>query len=188
MSLIATPSGIPRTFSGTAPLCYVLVGGHPTPSRRAGNGSGNLAGQACPVAATQSPPDDGRHRTHLFPGRTFRLTLRFSEREIASLREAAAAAGITPTGFCAEAAVAAALHVPPSDNGRRDRVALARLQRELFDAIVAVDRVGRNLNQAVAQLNASGVVPSWLERAVAACRRSVERLDDIGVEIDRALR
>lgn len=130
----------------------------------------------------------GRHRGHQFPARPHRLTPRFSSDELASITSAAVAVGVTPTGFCAEAAVAAATGVPLAAAGSQDRQALASLQRELFDAVTAVNRIGTNLNQAAARLNATGEAPVWLERAVALCRRSLGRLDEVTGRIHRALR
>ena len=44
--------------------------------------------------------------------------------------------------------------------------ALAALQAELADLRVAVNRVGTNLNQAVAALHATGQAPLWLPHVV----------------------
>jgi hypothetical protein len=137
------------------------------------------------LAADELP---GRHRPHLFPARLHRLTPRFSDDELASIAAAAAAVGMTSTGFCAEAAVAAATGVPPASAGSQDRQALASLQRQLFNAVTAVNRIGTNLNQAVARLNATGEAPAWLDRAVVLCLRSVDRLDEVAAGVHRALR
>jgi hypothetical protein len=40
-----------------------------------------------------------------------------------------------------------------------------------------VRRFGTNVNQAVRELNATGQVPEWLDRAVALTSRAVEQLD-----------
>jgi hypothetical protein len=130
----------------------------------------------------------GRHRTHIFPARPHRLTPRFSDDEYAHVAAAAAAVGMTPTGFCAEAAVAAATGTPPASAGSQDRQALATLQRQLFDAVTAVNRIGTNLNQAVARLNAVGETPAWLHEAVARCLRSVDRLDEVATRVHDVLR
>jgi hypothetical protein len=50
---------------------------------------------------------------------------------MADIAAAAAAAGVTPTGFCAEAALAAARGTAPASLDP-DREGLARLQAELF--------------------------------------------------------
>ena len=130
----------------------------------------------------------GRHRSHNFPGRVHRLTPRFSGDELAEVQRAAASVGMTPTGFCAESALAAARGVPMALANEQDREEAARLQRQLFAARTAVVRFGTNVNQAVTALNRGGQAPDWLERAVALCARSVRALDEVIVEVDRRLR
>jgi hypothetical protein len=99
---------------------------------------------------------------------------------------------MTPTGFCADAALAAARGTNgPSalaNGGGITRAELAALQRDLFAARTAVGRVGTNLNQAVAALNATGEPPVWLGRAVARCCRVLEQVDAAAAAIDRRLR
>jgi hypothetical protein len=65
---------------------------------------------------------------------------------------------------------------------------LAELQVELFDARVAVGRIGTNLNQGVAALNATGVAPDWLPKAAALCERRMARIDVVVGLIHRRLR
>jgi hypothetical protein len=130
----------------------------------------------------------GRHRTHRFPGRPCRLELRFTPDELTRINEAAQTVGLTPTGFCAEAAVAATKGEQQQGSSRQDRQGLAELQRQLFDAVTAVNRVGTNLNQAAAQLNTTGEAPPWLDRAVQLCQRTIAHIDDVCANVDRALR
>lgn len=61
------------------------------------------------------------------------------------------------------------------------------LQVELFDARVALGRIGTNLNQAMAALNATGEAPDWLERVVALCERRMQHLDGVIARLDRRL-
>jgi hypothetical protein len=79
-----------------------------------------------------------------------RINPSFSVAEHAEVVAAARRAGLTPTGFCAVAALAAARGetgaVAPE---RVDFGALATVEVELFDLRTAVNRVGTNLNQAV---------------------------------------
>ena len=58
----------------------------------------------------------------------------------------------------------------------------------MFAARVALNRVGTNLNQAVAALNATGEAPEWMDRAVARCVRFLEALDEVVSRIHRRLR
>ena len=83
--------------------------------------------------------------------------------------------------------MAAARGVPPASLDP-SREALIELQSQLFDARVAVGRIGTNLNQAVAALNATGRAPEWLGRAATLCERRMIRIDDVVARIDRLLR
>jgi len=129
----------------------------------------------------------GRDRTHHRPGRPHRVNARFNDAELAEVEAAAAAVGMTPTGFLAEAALAAARGTPPATLDPV-REGLAQLQAELFDVRVAVGRVGTNLNQAVAAFNATGQAPEWLARAVALCERRMTRVDAVIALVDGRLR
>lgn len=125
----------------------------------------------------------GRDRRHVRPGRPRQVKIRYTEDEYASLAEAARLAGLTPTGYAAEAALAAASNsVPPSTAPWR--LALA----ELMAARGQVRRFGSNVNQAARALNALGEAPDWLDRAVAVTERAVARLDDAAVAVGAAAR
>lgn len=122
-----------------------------------------------------------RHREHRFPGRKRPVQVRFDEVEFAAVELAAGRAGLTPTGYVAAVAIAAATGgAPPA--GSQTREAL----QELMAARAVVRRVGGNLNQAVAVLNASGEPPEWLVRAVAVTVRAVRRVDDAAEQLMRA--
>ncbi len=128
----------------------------------------------------------GRDRRHRFPGRDCRLTPRFTTDEVAEIEAAAAVVGMTPTGFCAEAALSTARGVRSAalDPARES---FADAQADLFDARVALGRIGTNLNQAVAALNATGQAPDWLERVVLLCEGRMQRLDEVIERVDRRL-
>lgn len=81
------------------------------------------------------------------------MTPRFTEAELAAIGEAASAVGITPTGFCAEAAIAVARHAAAAYRDPR-RETLAALQAELFAVRVALagHRPGHGGELADAQL------------------------------------
>jgi uncharacterized protein (DUF1778 family) len=128
----------------------------------------------------------GRDRTHQGSGRRNRVNARFSDAELGEVETAAAAVGMTPTGFLAEAALAAARDAPAASLDPM-RETLARLEVELFDARVAVGRIGTNLNQAVAALNATGQAPAWLERVAWLCEQRMLRVDAVISRIDHAL-
>ena len=51
-----------------------------------------------------------------------------------------------------------------------------------------VRRYATNVNQAVAQLNATGSPPVWLEQAVARTDGAVERIDEVTLLVADSLR
>jgi hypothetical protein len=131
----------------------------------------------------------GRRREQDRTRRTLRLTPRFSASEKAEIDVAAASVGMTVNGFCAEAALTAARSLPMSYGAAQDREALARLQRQLFEARTAVNRFGNNVNQAVAALHSTGHPPvEALGHATALCTRAVRNLDGLIDELHRRLR
>jgi hypothetical protein len=131
----------------------------------------------------------GRRRVQDEQRRTLRLAPRFTARERPEIEAAAAAVGMTPNGFCAEAALTAARLMPMSYGASQDREALARLQRQLFEARTAVNRFGANVNQAVAKLHTTSHPPiDELAEAVALCGQAVRNLDLLIDEMHRRLR
>jgi hypothetical protein len=141
---------------------------------------------------TAIPVVRGSDRRHQFPGRHQRVNLRFDPKEYQDVAAAAARSGLTPAGFCANAALAAARGTanPGSlvSGTGVTRYELAALQRELLAARTAVIRTGTNLNQATVALNATGEAPEWLDQAVKRCDRSLGQLDALVADIDRRLR
>lgn len=144
----------------------------------------------------------GRDRPHEFPGRRQRIAPSFTANEYATVASAAARVGLTPTGFCATAAVAMAkstlagaptaadgktvtVAVPALDGARVE--ALAATQAELADLRTAVVRVGTNLNQAVAALHATGEAPTWLRRVVELCGHALRAVDEAASRVHRRL-
>jgi hypothetical protein len=111
------------------------------------------------------------------------VNLRLSEEEHAALLDAAGVAGLTPAGFAAEAALAAA-----RGEAMPQYRALRSLLVELMAARTQVRRYGVNVNRAVAQLNATGEAPGWLERAAAGADRGVARLDAAAGEVAAVVR
>ena len=129
------------------------------------------------------PPARCRRSRQSAPrGRTVRFGL--SDGEFAELEEAAARAGQARGAFAAEAALAAARGTitVAADDGLRDVLA------ELIRAAGLVRRIGVNLNQAVARLNATGQASGDLVPYAAECLRRAERLDAVAEQIRSALR
>lgn len=138
--------------------------------------------------ATGAGRRSGRDRRHAPVLRRWRINASFSNDEYATITTAAARMGLTPTGYLATAALAAAGH-NGGVVGSHDRFeALAGLQSELFDARTALNKAGGNLNQAVAALNSTGQAPVWLATAVRLVVRAVTALDEVISKVDRRLR
>ena len=85
----------------------------------------------------------GANRRHQRPGRSVRLTLRYSSAEYADIRAAAQGAGVTATSYAADAAIAAAQRRAGDVNGTDRQVVL-----ELLATRAQLRRYGNNLNQA----------------------------------------
>jgi hypothetical protein len=143
-------------------------------------------------ASNVDPAGPGRrYRPRGQAVRDQRLTPRFTDAELSEIRAAADAARMTLTGFCALAALAVARR-RPGEAGRVGEAPagveeLAALQRELFAARNAVNRTGVNLNQAVAQFNATGQPPVWLEHAISRVTRAVAEVDTVVAQLHRRL-
>jgi hypothetical protein len=114
----------------------------------------------------------GRDRVHVTPRRPRAILLRYTQAEFAEVADAARCAGLTPTGYAAEAALASARGVD-GPALHPERAALAELVR----ARVQVRKFGVNVNQAVRQLNAIGEAPSWLDDAVKVATHAVAEVE-----------
>jgi hypothetical protein len=125
----------------------------------------------------------GRDRTHLTPGRSRAVLLRYTDDEYAEVADAARCAGLTPSGYAAEAALAAA-NGQDGPTLRPECAALAELVR----ARGQVRKLGTNVNQAARQLNAIGEAPAWLEQAVTVATRAVVELEAAASAMTRATR
>ena len=123
-----------------------------------------------------------RHRQHRFPARDRVVKARYDEPEFTALAQAAARAGLTPSGFLAVAGLAAAGQGPgPSQNADRELLA------ELLHLRTAIRRYAVNVNQAVAALHSTGDAPVWLGRAVAGADRAVASADEATSRVARRL-
>ena len=139
-----------------------------------------------PTSSRRAP---GRDRNHLRPGRPRQMHLRYTHEEYATIAGAARDAGLTPTGYVAEAALAAATNTQTPSTAPW-RTALL----ELIEARTQVRRIGTNINQAAAAINATGEPPAWLQHALAMTNKAVRRLDEAATAVtdvarhDRAVR
>jgi hypothetical protein len=100
--------------------------------------------------------------------------------ELAELDEAAGQAGLARGAFAAEVTMAAA-------RGRSARISapLREALIELMSAAGLVRRIGTNLNQAVARLNATGQRGEDLLPAAQFCVRVIRRLDEAAEHVRR---
>ena len=111
-------------------------------------------------------------------------TVQFSltQEEFDHVSRAAAGAGMARGAFAAEVTLAAA-------GGTRARTAspLREVMDELMAASGLVRRIGTNLNQAVAKLNATGQPSADLLPAAEFCVRVIRRLDEAAAQVRRSI-
>jgi hypothetical protein len=111
-------------------------------------------------------------------------TVQFSltQDEFEHVSQAAAAAGMARGAFAAEVTLAAA-------SGAQARTAspLRETLDELMAAAGLVRRIGTNLNQAVAKLNATGQRSEDLLPAAEFCVRGIRRLDEVAEHVRRSI-
>jgi len=112
-----------------------------------------------------------------------RVEFSLTEEEYRELGSAAARAGLARGAYAAQAALAVARgSVFPVDSHLRE------LLGEFVRAAGLVRRIGVNLNQAVAKLNATGQRSSDLLPYAAESLRRVERLDVAAEDLRKKLR
>jgi hypothetical protein len=112
-----------------------------------------------------------------------RVEFSLTDEEFGDLDAAASRARLARGAYAAEAALSVARGVTcPADNPLRHALG------EFIRAAGLVRRIGVNLNQAVAKLNATGQRSGDLLPYAAACLRRAERLDAAAEEIRRRLR
>jgi hypothetical protein len=140
------------------------------------NGTHESAGR--PAAGSRS-----RRRRREEAARACTVRFGLTVTEFAELEQAAGRAGLAKGAFAAEAALAAARGTATTP-GAPFQEALAELMR----AAGLVRRIGVNLNQAVAKLNATGQQSGELVPYVQACMRRVDHLDAVAEQVRKAIR
>src|SRR5215470_1616128 len=125
----------------------------------------------------------GSRRSRQQPGRRHRVHFSLTEHELAVVEEAAARAGLARGAYAAQVVLAAA---GSEDDGplSPQREAL----RQLIQASGLARRIGVNLNQAVARLNATGQRSGDLLPYAAESVRRAQLLDQAAEELRRRLR
>ena len=114
--------------------------------------------------------------------RARRVEFSLTDEEFGELGAAAAQTGLSRGAYAAEAALAAARGGPG-----RVGVPLREALVELMSAAGLMRRVGTNLNQAVARLNATGQRGEDLVPATQFCMRVIRRLDEAAEHLRRSI-
>lgn len=135
-------------------------------------------GDSRPLVGSRS-----RRRSRQEARRTRTVRFDLTEEEFTELNKAADRACLARGAYAAEATLAAARGmVTTADTPRREALA------ELIRASGLVRRIGVNLNQAVAKLNATGQPSGDLLAYARACLRRVEHLDAAAEQVRKSLR
>jgi hypothetical protein len=107
--------------------------------------------------------------------------MRFDDAVLAGLERAAAEAGLTLSGYCAEVVVAAlAGTAPPARQPvlpKDQRVSLQEAAQALMGARRDLNRVGVNLNQAVMVYHSTGQPPEAMPRILGRTEQAVDGVD-----------
>jgi uncharacterized protein (DUF1778 family) len=129
-------------------------------------------------------PSARRRRTYVFPGRQKRLSIRVTDGEDAEIANAANQLGLTPTGFCAHAALDAARHLHTGTTVRMEHQTLTNLQAELFQARVALNHLRAELSRTRHDERAS---PDGLDTIIARAASALADLDAVVSRVHRRL-
>lgn len=127
-------------------------------------------------------PAGRRRRTYVFPGRQKRLSTRVTDDEYAEIATAADQCGLTPTSFCAQAALDATHHLHTGTTERMEREALSNLQAELLQTRVSLNQFRAELGHT---RNDSRATTDDLDKTIA---RAADTLADLDGAISRVNR
>jgi uncharacterized protein (DUF1778 family) len=135
-------------------------------------------------ATEPHPSTAGQRRRTRQQGRSrsCRIAISVDELEQAELEQAARSEGLTLSAFVADNALAAARRSIP-----KATAPLREALTELIRATVQVQKVGTNLNQAVAALNATGQPPGNLIQYARYATTVIEKLDQIANKVAQRL-
>src|SRR6478672_4691605 len=125
----------------------------------------------------------GSRRPRQQAKRSYRVGFSLTGEEYALLEAAAGRTGRATAAYAAEAALMAA-----QGRSMEQDTVFHELLRELMRAAGLVRRIGVNLNQAVAKLNATGQQSWELVPYAQACMRRVDHLDAAAEQLRKALR
>ena len=126
----------------------------------------------------------GRRRPRQPVPRTRRVEVTLTREEYTVIEAAARRAGLARRAYIAQAVLAAAANGGPPG----DRESLRRALIELMRAAGLVRRIGTNINQAVARLNAAGQPAGNLPCYAAETIRRADHIDEVADAVRKALR
>ena len=125
----------------------------------------------------------GRRRPRQPVPRTRRVEVTLTGEEYTVIEAAARRAGLARRAYIAQAVLAAAANGGPPG----DRESLRRALIELMRAAGLVRRIGTNINQAVAKLNATGQPAGDLPGYAAGSIRRADHIDEVADAVRKAL-
>jgi hypothetical protein len=125
-----------------------------------------------------NPRIQHRRIRHQGMSRTCRISISVTQAEQQELEQAARSEALTPSAYVAEKALAAARRTVP-----KTTAPLREALTELARATAQIQKVGTNLNQAVAALNATGQPPGNLIQYARYATSIVEKIDQIVLRI-----
>jgi hypothetical protein len=129
-------------------------------------------------------PPGTRYRPRLSTGRRRRLFLRLSDDEYDDVIAAASRFGLTPTGFCSQAAVDTARNLDRGAEPMQQQT-LAALQAELFQARVTLNQLRTALSHTRDDRRAS---PDDLDKIIARASDTAADLDTAATRIHQRLK
>jgi hypothetical protein len=124
----------------------------------------------------------GSRRSPQRARRCHRVEFTLTAEEFAAVADAAGRAGLARGAYAAQVVLADAFGSDGAASGRREEL------RELIRASGLLRRIGANLNQAVARLNATGQHSADLRAYAAESIRRARRLDAAAEAVRRTLR
>jgi hypothetical protein len=139
-----------------------------------------MADAGSEAAAVVAPGPAAGRRNRRPSKRCHRVEFSLDDVEFAALCEAAGRAGLSRGAYAARAAAGAAAA------GQGDRQLLREALAELVRCAGQVRKIGGNLNQAVAKLNATGQSDRGLVPYAAASIRIAGHLDDAAEQVRKA--
>jgi uncharacterized protein (DUF1778 family) len=125
-----------------------------------------------------------RRRAYVFPGRHKRLFVRYTDAEYAEVTAAADRYGLTPTGFCSQAALGAARDAHTGGTEPMEHESLGNLQAELFQARLVVNQLRAELHST---RNDSRTTTDPLDKLITRAAELVADFDDTASRIHRRL-